>query len=60
MTKFHIISAFIAALAFIGFVFAHDYYNNDVGAVEKYIFQFVFFGGGLLVFDYVLFRRRKK
>ncbi|MFD2550960.1 hypothetical protein ACFSQP_03930 [Bizionia sediminis] len=60
MTKFHIISAIIAAIAFMGFVLAHDYYTNSIGGIEKYVFQFIFFAGGLLVFDYVLFRRRKK
>tara|TARA_R110002012_G_scaffold81945_2_gene207347 strand:+ start:24673 stop:24855 length:183 start_codon:yes stop_codon:yes gene_type:complete len=58
--KGNYISAVIAAISFGFAVFIIDYYNNEVASIGKYIFQFVFFGVGLLVFDYVRLRNQKK
>ncbi len=60
MKKANFISAFIAATAFAGFVYAHDYYYDTVAHFIKYLYQFAFFGIGLLVFDYFRIRKRKK
>jgi len=58
--KANYISAVIAALAVAGSIYAYDYYFDDVAHFGKYIYQFVFFGIGVLVLDYVRLRNRKK
>lgn len=60
MKKANYISAVIAALAVAGSIYAYDYYVDDVAHFVKYIYQFVFFGIGVLVLDFVRLRNQKK
>jgi hypothetical protein len=51
MKKYYV-SAIIAALVFVIFLVGYDYFTKTPMSVGKYIFQGLFFGGGMTFLDY--------